>query len=182
MELMVYMNFSFVFTCDKNKFMNEKNNYKKRKFMPLLFDSARYNYTFNLSDNDLFMEINNKYYFLVAFPENIDESFYIHCFLGLPFYQKYRLVFNFDSKTIGFYNNYLDDEDIDNNGNNENNENKSNGKNYIRIIVEMIICILLIVVAFFVGKMINEKRKKRANELNDENYEYISDNNNKDIN
>jgi hypothetical protein len=29
--------------------------------------------------------------------------------------------------------------------------------------------------------MINEKRKKRANELNDENYEYISDNN-KDIN
>ena len=165
------------FTCDKDKFMNKKNNYKT-KFMPLLFDSARYNYTFILNDNDLFMEINNKYYFLVAFPENIDEAFYIHCFLGLPFYQKYRLVFNFDSKTIGFYNNYIDDEDEDNN---ENNKKKSKGKNYIRIIVEVIICIFLVVIAFFIGKMINEKRKKRANELNDENYEYISDNN-KDIN
>ena len=166
------------FTCDKDKFMNKKNNYKT-KFMPLLFDSARYNYTFILNDNDLFMEINNKYYFLVAFPENIDEAFYIHCFLGLPFYQKYRLVFNFDSKTIGFYNNYIDDEDEDNNGNNK---KKSNGKNYIRIIVEVIICIFLVVIAFVVGKMINEKRKKRANELNDENYDYISDDNNKDIN
>lgn len=165
------------FTCDKNKFENEKNNYKK-KFMPLLFDSAKQNYTFNLNDNDLFMEINNKYYFLVAFPENIDDSYYIHCFLGLPFYQKYRLVFNFDSKTIGFYNNYIDE---GNKGNKGNDGNKSKGKNYIRIIVEVIICFFLIVIAFFIGKIINEKRKKRANELNDENYEYISDNN-KDIN
>ena len=165
------------FTCDKNKFISEKNNYKQ-KFMPLLFDSARYNYTFNLSDNDLFMEINNKYYFLVAFPENINETFYIHCFLGLPFYQKYRLVFNFDSKTIGFYNNYIEDEDEDNSGNNGNTKNKSKGKNYVRIIVEVVICFFLIVIAFFVGKIINEKRKKRANELNDDNYEYITGNSN----
>ena len=131
------------FTCDKNKFINEKNNYKI-KFMPLLLDYVRYNYTFNLSDDYLFMEINNKYYFLVAFPENVNEFYYIHCFLGLPFYQKYRLVFNYN-------------EDEDNNGNNGDNK-KSNGKNYIRIIVEVIISILLNVVAFFIGKIINEKR------------------------
>jgi len=174
------------FTCDKNKLINEKNNYKKN-FMPLLFDLPKYNYTFNLNDNDLFIEINNKYYFLVAFPENKNESFYIPCFLGLPFYQKYRLVFNFDSKTIGFYNHYLDDNNYLDDENNEINENYKNDKsnlninNYKRIIIEVIICIFLILVAYFIGKKINEQRKKRANELNDDNYEYILQNN-KDIN
>ena len=174
------------FTCDKNKLINEKNNYKKN-FMPLLFDLPKYNYTFNLNDNDLFIEINNKYYFLVAFPENKNESFYIPCFLGLPFYQKYRLVFNFDSKTIGFYNHYLDDNNYLDDENNEINENYKNDKSnlnvnkYKRIIIEVIICIFLILVAYFIGKKINEQRKKRANELNDDNYEYILQNN-KDIN
>ena len=50
------------FTCDKNKFANEK-----KQFMPLLFNLNKYNFTFNLNDDDLFMEINNKYYFLVDF-------------------------------------------------------------------------------------------------------------------
>jgi len=71
--------------------------------MPLLFDLPQYNFTFSLSDDDLFIEINNKFYFLVAFPENEDNIYYIQCFLGLPFYLKYRLTFNFDLKTIGFY-------------------------------------------------------------------------------
>ena len=170
------------FTCDKNKFIN-----KKKQFMPLLFDLNKYNFTFNLDDDNLFMEINNKYYFLVAFPENKNETYYIHCFLGLPFYQKYRLVFNFDSKTIGFYNHNMNinqgDEENDNGTNNNNkNDNKIlNENNYIKTIFEVIICIILIVVAFFIGKKINEKRKKRANELNDDNYEYILKNN-KDIN
>ena len=35
----------------------------------------------------------------------------------------------------------------------------------------------MILVAFFIGKKINEQRKKRANELKDDNYEYILDNN-----
>ena len=96
--------------------------------MPLLFNLNKYNFTFNLNDDDLFMEINNKYYFLVAFPENKNETFYIRCFLGLPFYQKYRLVFNFDSKTIGFYNQYMDinqGDEEDYNGINENYKNKN---------------------------------------------------------
>ena len=168
--------------CDKDKFSNNKINYKKQ-FMPLLYDLPKYNYTFKLDDNDLFIEINNRYYYLVAFPENKNESSYIHCFLGLPFYQKYRLVFNFDSKTIGFYNQEY--EENQNNIDIDKNKriiviNKSN-ENLKRIIFEILICILFILIAFFIGKKINEKRKKRANELNDDNFEYILDNN-KDIN
>ena len=170
------------FTCNKNKFVNEKNNYKKQ-FKSLKFDLPKYNYTFELNGEDLFMEINDKYYFLVAFPENKDEILYIPCFLGLPFYQKFRLVFNFDSKTIGFYNNYLDidieeEDDINKNQNNtDTNSNKSNTNNYLRIIIEIFVCLVLIIIAFFIGKKINEQRKKRANELSDNNYEYICENN-----
>ena len=43
----------------------------------------------------------------------------------------------------------------------------------MRIILEVIIGLLLVVIAYFIGKKINEQRKKRANELND-NYEYTS--------
>ena len=174
------------FTCDKNKFVNEKNNYKK-VFKSLLFDLPKHNYTFELNGDDLFMEINDKYYFLVAFPENQDETLYIPCFLGLPFYQKFRLVFNFDSKTIGFYNNYLnidieEEDDINKNKNSTDNiSNNTDSNKYLRIIIEIVICLVLIIIAFFIGKKINEQRKKRANELRDENYEYISENN-KDVN
>ena len=170
------------FICDKNKFVNEKNNYKKG-FKPLLFELPKYNYTFELDGEDLFIEINDKCYFLVAFPENKNETLYIPCFLGLPFYQKFRLVFNFDSKTIGFYNNYLNIDIEDENENNKNQNhtdtitNKGNTNNFLRIIIEIIVCLVLIIIAFFIGKKINEQRKKRANELNDDNYEYIFENN-----
>lgn len=174
------------FTCDKNAFVNEKNNYKKA-FVSLLFDLPKFNYTFELDGNDLFIEINDKYYFLVAFPENKDETLYIPCFLGLPFYQKFRLVFNFDSKTIGFYNNYLNidiEEDNENNKNQNHTDittNKTDTNKYLRIIIEIVVCLVLIIIAFFVGKKINEQRKKRANELSDDNYEYIFENN-RDVN
>ena len=166
------------FTCDKKKFENQKINYKKN-FMQLFFDLPKYNYIFNLNDDDLFMEINDKYYFLVAFPENINETNYIHCFLGLPFYQKYRLIFNFDSKTIGFYNQYSDQYNEDENMINEKNKNINNSSvnNRKRIIFEILFCFFLFFVAYFIGKKINEQRKKRANELNDDNFEYILENN-----
>ena len=173
------------FVCDKNKFVNNKINYKK-KFMPLFFDLSKYNYTFYLDENDLFLKFNNKYYFLVAFPEEQKDFYYIKCFLFLSFYRKYRLIFNYDSKTFGFYNqniSNINDENKDKyiNDNKLEIDNKLNDYYYMRIIVEILICILLVIVAYFIGKKINEKRKRRANELVDDYYEYISENN-KDVN
>ena len=48
------------------------------------------------------------------------------------------------------------------------------GYSYKRIIIEIIICIFLIIIAFFIGKKINKERKRKANELRDDNYEYFS--------
>ena len=63
-----------------------------------------------------------------------------------------------------------------NNGNNETTQNNSSS-NVWRIIIEIIVGILLVVIAFYIGKKINEHRKKRANELSD-NYDYTAEENN----
>ena len=38
--------------------------------------------------------------------------------------------------------------------------------------ISVILIIVLGIVAYFLGKKLNENRKKRANELNDEDFEY----------
>ena len=126
---------------------------------------------------------------MVIFPENyyrVEHSFW---YLGLPFYKAYQLVFNYDSKTIGLYVsknmiNVINENNNDNkteiNNDMEKNFEKSNKTSIIRIILEILFGICLIIVAYFIGKKINEQRKKRANELEDD-YDYYT-NKNKNVN
>ncbi len=99
-------------------------------------------------------------------------------FFGKIFFRKYQLVFNQDSKTIGFYNLNLEIEI-----NNEENKTKTiiinESTNFIYIILIIILSfILLIGLSFIIGNYIKKyKKKKRANELDDD-YEYISGNKN----
>ena len=51
----------------------------------------------------------------------------------------------------------------------------------LKYFIEIIVVIAIALVAYYIGVTVNEKRKKRANELKDDNYEYLSDSN-KDIN
>jgi len=155
-------------------------------------------YNFILKNDDLFEQIFDKYYFLIIFKNNIstgNDSWY----LGEPFYKKYAFSVNLDSKTFGFYlgkevnnkkvnkrnnkNNInstkiLDDDD-DMNKNNTN-DNKSMNK-ILKCFLEIIIGSGIALLAYYIGVTVREKRKKRANELKDENYEYMPERN-KDIN
>ena len=59
-----------------------------------------------------------------------------------------------------------------NNSSNEMNEKEKGSKrNAAWIVLEILFGLCLIVIAYFIGKKINEQRKKRANELDDD-YEY----------
>ena len=52
-----------------------------------------------------------------------------------------------------------------------------NNNSNIRLIIEISVVIFLvgiIILSFIIGKKLNDKRKKRANELNDDNYEYFN--------
>jgi hypothetical protein len=146
----------------------------KSLFPKLNFQQNDLNYIFYFSFYDLFVEIQDRYYFLITFPEEKYSN--NNWYLGIPFLKRYQLVFNFDSKTIGFYNDKIDENKNKPNSNStEGNTDKNNPS--LRLIIEIIIIVILvglIIVSYFVGKKINEKRKKRANELANDNYEYLA--------
>jgi len=168
------------------------------EFPDLIFKSSKLELNFPLKSNDLFEQIFGRYYFLIIFKNNettTDNDFW---YLGEPFYKKYTFSINLDAKTIGFYsekeingkkvnntknNNKInstkdDDDDVDKN--NLNNSNKSMNK-ILKYFIEIIIVIGIALLAYYIGVTVREKRKKRANELKDENYEYMPEQN-KDIN
>ena len=156
-----------------------------RNFPKLHFEFKEQNLLFSLTFNDLFQEIEEKYLFLVVFPENYKKVEHSSWYLGIPFYKAYQLVFNYDSKTIGLYiaksKNEVNEVVNDNNKNNKNNnlinegEETPKSRSVIRTILEVFFGIFLVVIAYFIGKKINEQRKKRANELEDD-YDYYSNN------
>ena len=76
-----------------------KNLNLKKKFETIYFKSTNLNYIFELNYEDLFLEINNKIYFLIIFTNNI----YKNWILGIPFLKKYQFTFNQEDKIIGFY-------------------------------------------------------------------------------
>ena len=84
-----------IYYCDKsdNFTLNDL-----KTFPTLYLEHFEYNYIFELTFQDLFVENEGKYIFLVT--ENKDENWLI----GFSFLKKYQFVFNEDSKTIGFYN------------------------------------------------------------------------------
>jgi len=166
----------FIFICQKEKMDNHIKD-----FPTLFLSHIKYEYIFELTYNDLFKEINGYYYFMVIFPNinldvyDINEKEEWH--LGIPFLRKYQFVFNFDYKTIGFYKFKNMDYQNEKNKNETNNNNENKGVNKILLIIlEIIIILLLIIVSFFIGKYLSKQRKKRANELKDEDFEYIEEN------
>ena len=138
----------------------------------LHFYSSRFNYTFEIGNEDL-LKIENEYiYYKVLFNEKNSKTWY----LGKPISLKYKFVFNPESKLIGFYRNYYQKEP------NNNIQDGNNLEIAIKIIIIILLCILLVFLGIKIGKILyGIKRKKRANELIDD-YDYESHDNNKDQN
>ena len=170
-----------MFTCESKQF---KKNYI-HKFPTYKLKHDKFNYIFELTYKDLFEEINGIYYFLIIFPGDVQEQW----IFGVPFLKKYEFVYNYDSYTLGFYQNYInnkektennqkDDNKKENEENEEGNDNINNSNNinkYIIIFFGIIICIvILILIGYLIGKKRFEQRKKKANELDDDDYEYFS--------
>ena len=162
------------------------------QFPDLIFKSTKLEYNFVLKNNDLFEQIFGKYYFLILFKNNATITGNDSWYLGEPFYRKYTFSINLDAKTIGFYLNKevngkkanntknndkinsTDDDDVVNE--NDTNDNKSMNK-ILKYTLEIIVVIIIAVLAYYIGVTVSQKRKKRANELKDENYEYMPEEN-----
>ena len=142
--------YTYIF-CDKNKFINDKNN-----FPVLYFKSDKLNQIFTLDGNDLFQEYNNYFIFMIL----LKDFSYKLWTLGNIFMRKYNFYFDNDRKFIGCFG------EKDNNDNNGFLELFDKIKWYLFVTIGIII-------GFLIGKKLRDNvRKLRANELQD-NYEYL---------
>ena len=162
-----------------------KNNLKY--FPTLYFFNIKFEYTFNLDYNDLFIEINNKIYFLIV-GKDMESNIWN---LGKIFMKKYPFIFNEDKKTISFVylNKFIkkDDKDKDmpntdnTDANEKSEENNSKVKQFFKdyyLLIILIICVILgIIFGIYIGAKIWKKRRVRANEL-DDNVDYTENENN----
>ena len=173
------------FECDSEKFTN-KDIYS---FPTLYIANIRQHHIFELNNQELFVKINNKVYFEIVFPvKNLDYERWI---LGKIFMRKYPVKFSPTSRLLGFYIKpnegeiNKDEKENKKNPNQINNGNNSkNGKIYTYIII-IVVALIFTGLGLFLGKKIFYPRKKRANELLDDNYQYESEvnkENNKDNN
>ena len=101
--------------------------------------------------------------------------------MGKIFLQKYSFTFNPETKMIGYYNFDLPG---GKNDNNVENIEKNNFFQNIYVWVGLIIIVIIFgIFGFFFGKIIYDKvRKKRMNEVDDDNYDYFSQKNNNENN
>ena len=152
-------------SCEKSKKFGIDN---LKKFPSLFMEHHEFNYTFEFTYEDLFLEKDNNYWFLVAlssFKNDLEEWN-----MGIIFLRKYNLIFNQDTKTISFYNPNILIEDIDD-------------KKWSRIALISILTIILIGIFFIIGiiyiyicKKIfkSYKGKKRINHIYD-NSDYLKE-------
>jgi len=112
---------------------------------------------FVLNYDDLFLEKNNKIYFLIIFDTSVRNNW----IFGKPFLKKYFFSFNYDQKILTFY-------ETNNNEENKDDDDKDKYYKWILIIIIIILVIIFTTIGFFLAKYIYNYKKRKATELNNE--------------
>ena len=163
--IFVYNKAYYIISCNAGYF--GKDDIKK--FPKITFIRYRSNLNFTFESDELFYLRDNRYYLKIYKISHKTKVFE----LGRNFLKKYLTVFDFDKKQISFYKK----EDKKN----DNEEPDNLWK--ILLIVFLSAILIFLVLGIFIGKKIYQSRKKRANELADDNYLYdpnINDENGKE--
>ena len=172
----IFITHDLIYSCENNKEIQEKI----KSFPTLYFEMKTYNITFLFNYKELFKLHNNRFYFLVMFKNNS-----LTWDIGEIFFRKYLTSFHYDSKLISFYRTQIDEinkkTDIPdpeyNSEQNTNNNDSTNNNNYtIKIIICVVGCVVLIAAIITIIILViklKKNRKKRADELKDDDYEYI---------
>ena len=169
----------YVYYCSSSSFVGNKYTIEKthyNTFPSLEFYVKETNMTFSLNKENLFYKIYDRVYFLIVF--NKKGNAHNIWKLGEPFFSHFQFTFDQERKIVGFYNPYLPMIKNDDYLKAIEKKNKILNGSYNKktVIYIVVISVLLVVIlgtmAYFLGKKMNENRKKRANELNDEDFEY----------
>ena len=145
---------------------NERNIKEKLKqyILPIEFKSNEFNNIFELTIDDILIEKDDYIFLRILF-----QKYGGNWILGKPFSLKYKFLFNPEKKQIGFYGTTLVD-----------NKETNNGflKIFLLILIIIVLSAILVILGVIIGKKIYGMRKKRANEMNDDDYEYYSEDKN----
>ena len=166
----IYTNEYYIYSCKNDKNILEA----LKQFPPLYFEIKTKNLTFVFTKNDLFKQFKNRIYFLIAFLDEKFSTYSLKWYFGDIFLRKYMTSFNFDSKSISFYRNQVDNANLNSIIYYDENElkKKSNIFNILRTLIEICMGIFIIMMLFIFYRKIRGKRKLHANELEDNNFEY----------
>ena len=161
----------YIFECDANKFgINDI-----KKFPTLHMSNIDISFIFEFVGEELFYKLNDKFYFKIIFPfKDFEPSRWI---VGRTFLRKYPTTFSPSNRIIGFYVNPIDiniEEETDINDNEKKDDEKSwySNKIFLYIII-IIIALIFTCFGLYIGKKIFFQKKRKANELIDDNYEYV---------
>ena len=146
------------FYCINNKEIKEKLNI----IVPdIFFYLKNSNKSFELKKEQILKENGDYIYIYIIFCHQHNRWK-----LGKQITLKYQFVFNPDTKYVYFYKTLANEE-----------KEKENNYLFLKILGGVVLGIILIALGIFIGKTIYGMRKKRANELKDDEYQYIPENN-----
>lgn len=153
-----YSNYFYYCKKDKKIIKEIKNSFPR-----IILKSNDLTFNFTLEAEDVLIEQNNYVICLIYFSTTTgDNSFKF----GKPFLKKYLFSFNYENKEVYFYKPEEKEKEND------------NGITIVLLIIIIITVIIVVsVISFFLFKFIlYEKifKKKRAEELNDDDYDYTS--------
>ena len=141
----------------------------RKDFFPIIFEHKQFKFNFTFEFDDLFILKKNHIYLRIVF-----DSYSSNWIFGSPFFSKYSLFFDSDSKEISFYSPNIDNKIIENNNkiNNDNCNHNNNNESAFKVLSQIFLGVILILIGLYLGKKIyGLKRKLRANEL-EEKFEY----------
>ena len=172
-EVHVNVYYYYAIECDKKKFGIED----MKKFPTLSLVLVCFQKEFTLNYKDLFIETKYKYFFNIIFNIYVTERW----ILGKPFLRKYPLLINYNLQTIGYYNEEMKTENDPENDNINNDINNIFSKRFIIFMIIIIVLLILVsgISCYYIGKYFNKIKKKKANELDDDDYEYMPSKENK---
>ena len=155
-----------IYSCENNEIIREKI----RKFPKLNFINKNSNLIFSFDYTDLFQLFPDKniFYFMIIFTVKKYTFLTDTWLIGEIFLKKYLATFNLESKTISYFKSQINKSEMVV----KNTDKKTNS--YVRNVIEIIMGIVIIFCIYLIYRKYKKSRKLLANELEDSNYAYIS--------
>ena len=143
------------------------------------FYSKVFDYTFELTKDELYYKKGKYIYLTILYFDHLYNDWIV----GQMFTSKYHFVFNTDSREIGFYKKVNIAFNNENDGNNLLNGGSPTKIWTIIISISFVLLGIGIFIGIFIGiKFLKKRRKKRAAELTEDEYDYTSKTEDNNIN